>query len=170
MSTVKLDLATLQARLSRIRYLIRNPFDSGSPETEASQVARILRQDKADIIDDLNRRADWDSSSDVIKITLTRDDDRATRYVLLDHSGGDISDYSVRNDTAKTVDLTITVDGLATRAVSDDIKWYIDTVARPGRQLSPDVSARICGRYQPDEVRGRLVDKVVTESGIACGA
>lgn len=126
--------------------------DPGDPTVEdLAQDADIYIENHSEAFVDMANKCVPDdrdlTNYDVVKVRLERNDNTAVRYLVGNVTNGTAQSLSVRNETSRTVDYTLTFSGHAPGILQEDLEYVYNNYAQPGNCPDKELQSRLTARY-----------------------
>lgn len=129
----------------------RVPALAGDETTAADQanaVTTYYRANNETLEAYVNQRRNFSGDS-TVEITIQLDGETATRYLLANETGGNVSTRIV-SSTSRTPDEDLTVCGFAAASAYEELKHFMQEYAEPNKDVDAAYLSRVKGRYSDD--------------------
>lgn len=147
-STLDTVLGTATGIYQRAQNIFAARSDEQSPAEHAADLQRTFNQNNKTIQAFVNKRSNASTSADVLKITLTEEDeDSATLYLVADVNGSNYENATVVDSTGRTVDESCTLEDSATRNADSELETFVTTFADPAENVSTKYKSSIAAEY-----------------------
>lgn len=120
-----------------------------SARDKATAVANYYNANNASLERWTNQRTNV-SSNKTIEVTFHLGDETATRYVLVNASGGNITRSEMVSSTNRTVGEMLAVCGYAAEKAPAELETFVTEFAGPNEDVTADYLARMKGAYDDD--------------------
>ena len=107
------------------------------------------------------RASNWTDRT--VAITWHLDGETATRYLVVNASEGNVTSSEIVETTNRTTDHTLDLCGFAAEQSQEELEYFVQTYAKPDKDVDTQYLARLKGRYGDD------VETTLYPSGGSCG-
>lgn len=122
--------------------------DDTTASGQAKALTTFYRANNATLETYVNTRENF-TKDHTVEVTIHLDGETATRYLLANESGGNVT-TSVVTSTSRTADETIELCGFAAASAHGELQHFTEEYAEPNKDVDAAYLARVKSRYGND--------------------